>query len=68
MVSGHTLVSRKWGVGSREEPPQRRKGPAQFRDDKLLEPVTRSVVDVIALAEVAYANGDVGHILESGEW
>ena len=40
---------------------QRRECPAQFRDDKLLEPVARRVVDVIALAEVLYADGDVGH-------
>lgn len=33
----------------------------QTRDDKLLEPVTRIVVDVVALAEVLYFDGDVGH-------
>lgn len=67
-VSGHTLVSRKWGVGSRGEPLQRGNGSAQFRDDKLLEPVVWLIVNLVALAEVAYAKGDVGHILGSGEW
>ena len=35
----------------------------QFRDDKLLEPVARGVVNLIALAEVAYSDCDVVHAL-----
>ena len=44
-----------------EKLPYSRYGSAQFRDDKLLEPITRSVVDLVALAEVAYSDCDVGH-------
>jgi hypothetical protein len=31
------------------------------RHDKLLEAVARGVVDLVALAEVAYSDCDVGH-------
>lgn len=46
--------------------PQSWYGSAQLRHDKLFEPVAWVVVDMVALAEVAYADGDVGHALGSG--
>ena len=41
---------------------------AQFGDDELLESIMRGVVDLVALAEVAYSDCDVGHELVSGKW
>ena len=38
----------------------------QARDDKLLELVSRVVVDLGAFAQVLNADGDVGHHLGSG--
>ena len=38
------------------------------REDKLLEPVARGGVDLVALAKIAYTDGDVGHGLESSKW
>lgn len=63
MVSGQTLGSSKWGVASGGNLSQRRKGTTQLGDDELLEAVAWVVVDLVALAEVLYADGDVGHIL-----
>ena len=40
---------------------QCRYGSAQFGDDELLEPVVGGGVDLVALAEVAYSDCDVGH-------
>ena len=31
--------------------------------ERLLEPILRLVVDLVAFAQVAYADGDVGHVL-----
>lgn len=48
MVSGEKLA-------------QQRKGSAQFWHDKLLEPITRGVARLVALAKALHADGDVGH-------
>ena len=54
-------------VRSGEKLTQSRYGSAQLRHAKLLEPVTRSVIDLVALAEVVDTDGDVGHRLKSDE-
>lgn len=55
-------------MGSGENLTQRREGSAQFWNDELLQPITRGVVDVVALTEALDANGDVGHFLVSKKW
>ena len=55
-------------MGSGEKPTQGRDGSAQFWHDKLLEPIARRIVNLVALAKVADADGDVGLVLVSGKW
>ncbi len=50
-----------------EKFPQSWYGSAQLRHDKLFEPVARVVVDLVTLAKVAYADGDVARTLGSSK-
>lgn len=52
-------------MGSGEKLTQLRYRPAQLWNDELLEAVARVVVDLVALAEVLDADGDVGTLLGS---
>ncbi len=52
-----------WGVGSGEEPAQRRQRGAELRRNELLESIARAVVDLVALTEVADLDGDVVHVV-----
>ena len=46
-------------MGARKKPAQRRHYSAQFWNGELLKPVAWIVVDVVALAEIFYFDGDI---------